>query len=472
MIEELRNRLGFSFHPLEICLFSWLAQDFSKVLAWALQTIDEWIREHRDSKRFRAKGLEPRTLQTLLGVTVTFQRRRYVDRQTHKTVYLLDEVLQLPAQTQLSPGLAAWVLGQAVLCNTYRGAADSLEAMYGHRVVSHESIRQVVLAVGQRLEKELAQRLEDANGQRKVPVLFVEVDGLSVPLQRCGKKRRVEEKLLTVHEGWQRRHPASEEYELVSKRQFRTQARDFWEAASRFVYSLYDVDKDMTVVINGDRAKWIRQGVRYFPNAIYQVDPFHLLRELRDIFGHDSPVVKELAEARTTDVTGATFVAKLAEASEKLTDRGKRARCQALLKDLKEIPEAVVDYRVRLAAKGIATDGMRGLGAAESQVDTFADRVKHRGRSWSLRGLAAIMEVLCWRNTKELGQVMERVEEFLARAGASVETVKREAVRLVKRVVDEGLGVLQAHVPITYAGRTLSRGKSHLMHRIASGAPG
>src|SRR5690606_2041740 len=148
----------------EICLFSWLAQDFSKVLAWALQTIDEWIREHRDSKRFRAKGLEPRTLQTLLGVTVTFQRRRYVDRQTHKTVYLLDEVLQLPAQTQLSPGLAAWVLGQAGLCTTQRGAADRLEAMYGHRVVSHESIRQVVLAVGQRLEKELAQRLEDANG--------------------------------------------------------------------------------------------------------------------------------------------------------------------------------------------------------------------------------------------------------------------------------------------------------------------
>ena len=56
MIEELRNRLGFSFHPLEICLFSWLAQDFSKVLAWALQTIDEWIREHRDSKRFRLES--------------------------------------------------------------------------------------------------------------------------------------------------------------------------------------------------------------------------------------------------------------------------------------------------------------------------------------------------------------------------------------------------------------------------------
>ena len=431
-MDQLRSQLGFSLLELETALFEYMARQFAGLMAWALERIDDWLSNERDSRRFRMRDKEPRTLQTLFGVDITFRRRRYVDRETGKTVYLLDEVLQLPSHRQVSPALASWALGQAVLANSYRGAARSLEALYGHQVVSHESVRQVVLAAGEGLEKEQAKRLEWPAGTRKVPVLFLEVDGLIVPLQREGGQRRVEEKLLTVHEGWAPRHPASGEYVLVNKRHFRTQARDFWELASRFVYSLYDVDENTMVVINGDRAEWVRRGVKYFPKAIYQVDTFHLMRELREIFGHGSPVVQELAEAREEDVTGAAFMAKLAEACAKLTDPKKRQRCRALLEDLKDMPEAVVDYRLRLRAQGIPTEGLRGVGAAESQVDTFADRVKHRGRSWSRRGLAAMMEVLCWRNTQRLDEVMKRVEAFLVRTQVSLEGLKRQTKQVLQ----------------------------------------
>jgi len=471
-MDQLRSQLGFSLLELETALFEYMARQFAGLMAWALERIDDWLSNERDSRRFRMRDKEPRTLQTLFGVDITFRRRRYVDRETGKTVYLLDEVLQLPSHRQVSPALASWALGQAVLANSYRGAARSLEALYGHQVVSHESVRQVVLAAGEGLEKEQAKRLEWPAGTRKVPVLFLEVDGLIVPLQREGGQRRVEEKLLTVHEGWQRRHPASDEYVLVNKRHFRTQSKDFWELASRFVYSLYDVDENTMVVINGDRAEWVRRGVKYFPKAIYQVDTFHLMRELREIFGHGSPVVQELAEAREEDVTGAAFMAKLAEACAKLTDPKKRQRCRALLEDLKDMPEAVVDYRLRLGAQGIPTEGLRGVGAAESQVDTFADRVKHRGRSWSRRGLAAMMEVLCWRNTQRLDEVMKRVEAFLVRTQVSLEGLKRQTKQVLQCVVNEGVEVLRAHVPITDAGRTRSGGLSHLMHRIISGTTG
>jgi len=471
-MDQLRSQLGFSLLELETALFEYMARQFAGLMAWALERIDDWLSNQRDSRRFRMRDKEPRTLQTLFGVDITFRRRRYVDRETGKTVYLLDEVLQLPSHRQVSPALASWALGQAVLANSYRGAARSLEALYGHQVVSHESVRQVVLAAGEGLEKEQAKRLEWPAGTRKVPVLFLEVDGLIVPLQREGGQRRVEEKLLTVHEGWQRRHPASDEYVLVNKRHFRTQSKDFWELGSRFVYSLYDVDENTMVVINGDRAEWVRRGVKYFPKAIYQVDTFHLMRELREIFGHGSPVVQELAEAREEDVTGAAFMAKLAEACAKLTDPKKRQRCRALLEDLKDMPEAVVDYRLRLRAQGIPTEGLRGVGAAESQVDTFADRVKHRGRSWSRRGLAAMMEVLCWRNTQRLDEVMKRVEAFLVRTQVSLEGLKRQTKQVLQCVVNEGVEVLRAHVPITDAGRTRSGGLSHLMHRIISGTTG
>src|SRR5690606_41527616 len=108
----------------------------------------------RYRRRCRIWNMKQRTLQTLFGVDLTFRRRRYLDRQTGKMVYLLDEVLQLPDQKQLSPALTSWALGQAVLSKSYRGAARNLEALYGHRVVSHESIRQVVLTVGKGLMEE------------------------------------------------------------------------------------------------------------------------------------------------------------------------------------------------------------------------------------------------------------------------------------------------------------------------------
>jgi len=222
-MDQLRSQLGFSLLELETALFEYMARQFAGLMAWALERIDDWLSNQRDSRRFRMRDKEPRTLQTLFGVDITFRRRRYVDRETGKTVYLLDEVLQLPSHRQVSPALASWALGQAVLSNSYRGAARSLEALYGHRVVSHESIRQVVLTVGKGLMEEQAKQLEAPAGSRKVRVLFLEVDGLSVPLQREGRQRRVEEKLLTVHEGWAPRHPASGEYVLVNKRHFRTQ---------------------------------------------------------------------------------------------------------------------------------------------------------------------------------------------------------------------------------------------------------
>jgi len=471
-MDQLRKRLGFSLQELETALFGFMAREFVQVYIQALAEIDNWLLEHRDKRRFRLKDSDTRTLQTLFGIEITFSRRRYLDRQTGKSVYLLDEVLQLPEQKQISPALAAWSLGQAVVCNSYRGAAESLNAIYGHAVVSHESIRQVVLAMGKGLQKEQEERLKDPAGTRKVRVLFLEVDGLNVHLQRSGTRRWVEEKLLTVHEGWRRRHPASDEYELVNKRYFRTQDKDFWEAASRFVYSEYDIDAETVVVINGDRADWIRQGVEYFPKAIYQVDTFHLVRDLRYIFGHDSPVVEELLKARQADVTGEEFLAQLAKASEGVADKEKQRRCQGLLNDLKKMPEAVVDYRLRLAACGIPTEGLRGLGAAESQMDAFADRVKHRGRSWSCEGLAAIMEVLCWRNTERLDQVMNRVEALLARAEMSLGEVKQRAVRLVKQVANSGVKALCAGVPVTNAGCTASGGMSRFMHRIISGTAG
>jgi len=56
-----------------------MAHQFADVLVKALEQIDDWLAEQRDRRRFRMRDMQPRTLQTLFGVDLTFRRRRYLE---------------------------------------------------------------------------------------------------------------------------------------------------------------------------------------------------------------------------------------------------------------------------------------------------------------------------------------------------------------------------------------------------------
>src|SRR5690606_41773866 len=99
------KQLGFSLQELEAGLFTWMAHQFDDVLVKALEQIDGWLAEQRDRRRFRMRDMQPRRLQTLFGVDLTFRRRRYLDRQAGKTVVLPARVRLPPARAQGSRGL-------------------------------------------------------------------------------------------------------------------------------------------------------------------------------------------------------------------------------------------------------------------------------------------------------------------------------------------------------------------------------
>jgi len=172
-MDILRSRIGFSLRDLELAMFSWMANQFADAFRTTLEELDARIARQRDRGRYRLKGRQARELQTLFGVCVRFHRRRYYDRVERRWVYLLDEVMQLPAHRQVSPALAAWTLSEAVWSSSYRSAANGLKAMYGHPVVSHESVRQLVLEMGQELEKKKAEQLEQPGGTRRAGLVFL-----------------------------------------------------------------------------------------------------------------------------------------------------------------------------------------------------------------------------------------------------------------------------------------------------------
>jgi len=465
-MQEIRARIGFSLQELELCLLNSLRNAFRAAYTECVRLVDALIAESRDKRRFESKGFRTTTLETTLG-EVTITRRYYLDRETGKYVFLVDETLNLPEDTRVSPALAELVLHQAVLTPSYRAAAASLAEMLDKPVLSHETVRQIVKKAGLAMEAELAKDYE-AKEKRRVDVLFMEVDALHVALQR-DKKRNVAEYICVIHEGWLRRTEGSKDYKLDKAMIIPAQDVDeLWDRVSNFVHGHYDVRKETVIVINGDRASWIRKGKEYFPNALYQVDRYHLKRDLKRLFGDKPQLWHRVEQAlESDDITGATFLAELARCQQALTDSEKVRNCQKLINDLVEVPDATVDYRKRLKARGVRVEGLRGLGASESQMSYFAHRVKGR-RSWSRKGLAAMIQLLSSAYAGRLREATRNVAEFLQKAGICWRKTVKEAVeQTINKVTRRNAYIPpMASVPIAYAGRTSSGGMSNFFNRL------
>lgn len=466
-MEEFRSICPYSFQELERILLRKLGGVFGAVLTAVLWHYDCLIMEARP-KRFQVKGVRVRTIETLLGVPVAYQRRLYYDQEEQRYVYLLDEVLGLEPNETISPGLREAAVSLGVECSSYRQASKVLANIYHHVVVSHETIRQAVIAVGRRAAAEERQRA-NSSGTRRVPMLFIEVDGLHEHLQR-DRQKFVEERVMVAHEGWE---TEGKRRCLRDKTTFRTQATtadEFWEGASGRLYSLYDLDEQTWVIINGDRAGWIREGIKYFPKALYQVDRFHLARELREIFGAENKeALREIFRVIDKDPTGQAFLEALERHRDKVP-HNKLADFDALLNDLRPIAECVCDYRVRLRAKGQSTEGLYGMGAAESQMSCLADRTKHRRQSWSRSGLAALMQLLCAKLADKLEATICASKGVLVQLKEIEERIEEAKREVIESMLAESSGVKQSHPPILDAGRGRSGGLSRVLFDLAHAA--
>ncbi len=458
--------LAVSFSEVEASLFEKMAELFRATMGQLLESLDEVVFEGRDRERYKVKEIDRNVVDTLFGA-VEYRRRVYIDVTTGERVHGLDEALGMEKRARISPGLKEVAVLQAVDGPSYRGARDSLKTFYGHQVLSHESIRQCVLEVGKEIEREGKEERDNPQGTRKVGVLFIEADGVWVSRQHAGKK---ETRLVMGHEGWRPRQGGTGEYELVNETHCCVEepGEDLWEEVSREFYSKYDLAETM-VVINGDRAKWIRRGLKYFPKAVYQYDRFHLKREMRDCLRESPGAYRDVLEALKKN---RPYEALGILQGVRLRDRNARRKLWDLVWDLKRDPEAMVDYRVRLKALGYETSGMRGMGSAESNVNRFSRRLKKQGRSWCDAGLRAVVYVMAKRFEGSLVKFTsrlssnERIKELVGEGRLTT-----GAGQVAREIVTDASQVVRAHMPALKAGRNQSGGMSRFLRQVNNALP-
>jgi hypothetical protein len=212
-----------------------------------------------------------------------------------------------------------------------------------------------------------------------------------------------------AYEGWERLAGQEERYRLVGKRVYshcqsvaKEQGVSFWEGASLEWDRHWDLSQVEKILVGGDGAKWIDQGVEEFLGSERQLDGFHLARACRRGWGWEKGA--EIYQGiRLGEVSQALEVMK--EAKEE--DKGEQTD-QAWVKQARNYVENHlydgVDWRYRKGGEEIP-EGARGLGTMESQEDKlFANRVKKRGMSWTIKGVERMGKVIQLRANGELGR--------------------------------------------------------------------
>ncbi|PXV60007.1 uncharacterized protein UPF0236 [Halanaerobium congolense] len=403
-----------NFKDLEKKIFKIVCKQAQEALKKLLEDIDQAILESRDKDKFKVKDIKKRTLDTLFG-EVTIERRYYKD-SNDEFRFLLDEYLNIPANERQSPALKEIAL-DLVKELPYRKAADKIDNIL-ETSASHTAIFNWVQREGAKLSKEAETKQIDLfrdglipaaeNEDRKeIEHLFVEVDGIHIPLQKDDKEKG-ELKLGMSYQSWEKRHPMSDEYNLTGKKYYGGvfSSDEFWKETAAEMYEDYSFSNGSISVLCGDGADWITTGLEFVPQVkVRFLDEYHLNKKLFRKLGRSEFVPKLLDNIEENDI-------------DKLRENLKKARQYRQKKKDKEKVDELEGYLLKnwefIQDKKNGNlglpDEIRGLGAMESNIDkVLANRFKKRGMRWSREGARNLAKIIIADRNNTLEKHLNRI---------------------------------------------------------------
>jgi len=394
-IDEFKEKLKEDLGGWEEKIFGF-ACDLARTLAKeVLEELDNELMQEKN-EGMKVVAYKEHWLTTIFG-DIRIKRRLYRDKGGNHR-FLLDEKMGLDKGSHVSPKMKELAI-LASTRYTFREVEQSIKAIFPWGV-SHTTIHNLSGKVADSYiaeeEREVSALFEDGvipeSNDKVVPYLIVEADGVNIALQR-EKERRTEVKVGIAYEGWQ--EISKERYKLKEKSVYSSimSGDRFWQGFSLTLAKKYDLSQIGKVIVGGDGASWVKAGAELL-GGLYELDRFHLKRALHQ--GLD----KELA-AKVYEFCIIGEIDKvdrlLIEAQEKADD-DKAKEIMRLRGYLMENCYGLRDYRLE-----VKSDGLRGLGAIEGNVDKLiADRMKKRGMSWTKRGADRMARLISLRERGNL----------------------------------------------------------------------
>jgi len=394
---------------LEQTIFETTQELGKKTMEKFAEDYDRALMQGRDSSILRHAGKRCKHFMTRMG-DIQYQRTRYIDKNTGKSVYLLDKKLGIQPNQRISLKRSQMEILLASY-SSYRRTQEDIGLLTGQRR-SHEAGRQSILKEAKRViaheNKQIAQikNLQMPDTDPKSDVAYIETDSTYIRLQRSRKrefgrkvgrkrlKRSLEIKLGIGYTGKESRyaHGALPANSLSDKFSFVGTGQSFMERLSIISEKKLSLYRVKQIIMGGDGAPWIKEGMKdHFPNAVYFLCRFHLNRAVRRALSlrkdSQKTLLKFIREDRINQALG--LIKRMISHPK---DKKEKEKLQDLHSYIDNNRDGI-NSKARIVDKSVR-ESIQSTGCIEPNIDKFiAHRFKGRGMSWSKKGALALLKI-------------------------------------------------------------------------------
>ena len=418
MMKSMITENELTFKELEKNIYSWICQigrDFTKEF---LERYDRMLMEDRDKSKYRHKGSRQTTIKTVYG-EVTYSRAVYgvteEDGYRHY-VYLLDETLELDNIGLISTNMAE-LLVKGITELSYRECASKISEMTG-QTISAMGVWNVIQALGEKVCEEETVLVEEhkkgqIRGEKEVPVLFEEADGVYIKLQgkdrKEAKRDKAEIKIGIAYDGWKK--TGKDRYELSNKVVVAgfARAKEFQEYREAAIAEKFNLDEVSQRILNADGASWIKQVKD--KSTCFQLDPFHRNKAVKEKI-HNRKAVRDIMELLETERIEELFE-YLEVYKNSLGDDAEIDDAEELIRYYENNREGLRPYQSQELDLPEHPEGLeyRNMGTMENHVwSVIAGRMKHNHTSWSRSGGNHLAKILAKKCSGKLYEVTEKLK--------------------------------------------------------------
>lgn len=251
-------------------------------------------------------------------------------------------------------------------------------------------------------------------GNKEIPVLFEEADGVYVKLQgkdrKSARQDKAEIKVGIAYDGWKR--TGKDRYELPDKVVVAgfAGAKEFHEYREAAIAQKYNLDEVCERILNADGASWIKKVKD--KSTCFQLDPFHRNKAVKEKI-HNPKAVRDIMKLLEEEKIDELF-AYLEIYKNSLWEDSEIEETEELIRYYRNNREGLLPYQSQGMELPAHREGLeyRNMGTMENHVwSVIARRMKHNHTSWSRRGGNHLAKILTKKCSGKLYEVTEKLKQ-------------------------------------------------------------
>jgi hypothetical protein len=357
----------------------------NEAMVKGIESLDDLVLKNKPNN-FVSKAKDERVIDTLAGC-VQFKRRRFVDKNTSKSVYLLDKSIGILKSAKLSPAFSNLITANATK-TSYRSAIYTQKFYSGNNITA-PTVQKSVENTAKKIQNSIDERKTEINKnidineeKIKTNTLMAESDGVYIHVQRPKGSNKSKVKKMGKNVDVFKVYEGKKGNKTQNPKVYACMTNDkdkFKDDVYAGLLSKYDYDNVKESYISTDGEKKYKNLKDIMPNTpkcktVHILDKWHILNAL-NVFKHRYCKLKPLVLKCIYDENN---IYKAISIIQMYIKREKISSWKTKLNNL-------ISYFI--SNKSSINKDFPSLGTMEStNAHVIGARMKNYGGGWSIKG--------------------------------------------------------------------------------------